>query len=220
MNIVTNAPIFVGNESDYSFASGKPKKSASAKKEMRKEKRTENKIERSEKREVRQEKRAERRANRKAKYGARPLIGMTKAGVQKFKDKLPKLHRKVKENGEEIFEKQMPDGQVKELTRSAVQAVGTNDFFDKADINTPKEVVQTTMPDGSVDLHKEYDSSETETVADANGTEQVFKKEDVQDDSKFWTSWSTGKKIGVVVGGLAVVGIIGYVIYRSRKKGK
>lgn len=229
MNVITSNPIVYGNDSDYSYASGKKKKD---KKEdgskkpgiFSKEKRTE----RAGKREVRQEKREKRRANRRAKYGARPLEGMVKNGVQKFKDKLPKLNKKTKANGEEVFEKKMPDGQVKELVKTAIQIVpqgsGEPAYYDKADINTEKEVVQTKLPDGSVDLHKEYSADETEKAKGADGKESVFKKEDTEDDDgttkKGWSSLSTPVKAGIIIGGIAVLSFIGYKIYKGSKKGK
>lgn len=220
---------------DFSNAKGKDKKTTDAKKTtstpsdkpkkqgfFSKEKRAERKVHRT-----------ERRANRKAKYGARPLKTFVHNGVQKFKDKLPKLKKKKKADGTVAFEKTMPDGTVKEIPQSQVKTIpstkgGEDNHFDVADVNTQKAVVQTVLDNGEVELSKLYNQEETETVPNEQGVDTVYKKEDVADTGDASTlptsdtGMSKGMKIGLIVGGSAlVVGIIVFAIYKSRQgKGK
>lgn len=184
---------------------------------------------RAERKEHRVEKRTERRANRKAKYGARPLKTFVHNGVQKFKDRLPKLRKKKKANGEVAFEKTMPDGTVKEIPQSQVKTIpsakgGEDNHFDVADVNTKKAVVQTVLDNGEVELSKLYNQEETETIPNEQGVDTVYKKEDVSDSGDASappssdTGMSKGMKIGLIVGGSALVlGIIVFAIYKSRK---
>jgi hypothetical protein len=65
--------------------------------------------------------REERRKNRKAKYGARPLIGILKAGKKFFQDRLPKLTKKA--NGK--FEKTNADGSSSEVDAANALIIAT-----------------------------------------------------------------------------------------------
>jgi len=253
--IVTLEPMADGSEStttvatfeeafgEHSYAWGKKKKSADDKKSTTtpsatpKDKPKKDGFFSKEKREARKEKRVERRverrANRKAKYGARPLKTFVHNGVQKFKDKLPKLRKNKKANGEVAFEKTMPDGTVKEIPKSQVKTIpsakgGEENHFDMADVNTQKAVVQTVLDNGEVELSKLYNQEETETIPNEQGVDTVYKKEDVADSgdasttSSSSTGMSKGMKIGLIVGGTALVlGIVAFVIYKSKQgKGK
>lgn len=215
------------NFDDYSEARGKKEEKSDDKPKklgyFSKEKKDARKEKRSEKKEERKEKRAERRADRKAKRGARPLKTIFKNGVKKFKDALPKLKKKVNSGGAETFVKTLPDGTVKELTKEMVKVIpasktgGEQSIYDLADINTSKEVLQTVNPDGSIDLHKEYSESETETIPDEIGTEQVYKKEDVEDTEG---TMNKNLKIGLIVGGVLLLATGIFIAVRMSSKTK
>lgn len=212
---------------DFSNAKGKDKKNTDSKKTTStpSDKPKKQGFFSKEKRDERKERRAERKANRKAKYGARPLKTFVHNGVQKFKDKLPKLKKKKKANGEVAFEKTMPDGTVKEIPKSQVKTIpstkgGEDNHFDMADVNTQKAVVQTVLDNGEVELSKLYNQEETETVPNEQGVDTVYKKEDVTDDSTNPPSdsgMSKGMKIGLIVGGVVLLAGIIFVAVKSSK---
>lgn len=185
-----------------------------------------------ERRDDRHATREKRKSDRKAKYGARPLDAIIKNGLKKFKDKLPKLRKTKGTDGKDKFTKENPDGTTTDVPKDQVTIVppptagGQESYFDKKDLNTPNEVVKTVLPNGEVELSKLYNQEETETIPNEQGVDTVYKKEDVVDSgdasSPPSTGMSKGMKIGLIVGGSAlVVGIIVFAIYKSRQgKGK
>lgn len=178
--------------------------------------------------------REKRKADRKAKYGARPLDAIVKNGLKKFKDKLPKLRKVKTADGKDGFAKDLPDGKTVTVPSDQVTTVpstngGQPSFFDKKDLNTPNEVIKTVLPNGELELAKIYSPEQTEQIPNEQGGEPVtYKKEDVADSgdasttSSSSTGMSKGMKIGLIVGGTALVlGIVAFVIYKSKQgKGK
>jgi len=186
-----------------------------------------------ERRTDRKDTRTKRKAERKAKWGARPLDAILKNGLKKFKDKLPKLRKTKGTDGKDKFTKENPDGTTTDVPKDQVTIVppptagGQESYFDKKDLNTPNEVVKTVLPNGELELAKIYSPEQTEQIPSEQGGEPVtYKKEDVVDSgdasSPPSTGMSKGMKIGLIVGGSAlVVGIIVFAIYKSRQgKGK
>jgi hypothetical protein len=181
-----------------------------------------------ERRTDRKDTRTKRKAERKAKWGARPLDAILKNGLKKFKDKLPKLRKTKGTDGKDKFTKENPDGTTTDVPKDQVTIVppptagGQESYFDKKDLNTPNEVVKTVLPNGEVELSKLYNQEETETIPNEQGVDTVYKKEDVVDSGDASTSpsegMSKGLKIGLIVGGsVLVVGIIAFVVYKSRQ---
>lgn len=177
--------------------------------------------------------REKRKADRKAKYGARPLDAIVKNGLKRFKDKLPKLRKTKGTDGKDKFTKENPDGTTTDVPKDQVAIVppstagGQESYFDKKDLNTPNEVVKTVLPNGELELAKIYSPEQTEQVPSEQGGEPVtYKKEDVVDSGDASTSPSTGMskgmKIGLIVSGtVLVLGIVAFVIYKSKQgKGK
>lgn len=215
MIVKTLNPILVG-EQDFSNApgpkdKGKKEKTGFFSKQKREERKT-----------VRQARREERRKLRKARYGARPLIGMVKAGKKYFKDRLPKLKRKANGN----YEKTLPDGKTIEIPKEQVTVIPAPKnqpnaipaVIETKDLQTPAEVV-TQVVNGEVEVSKNYTEQQTEVAVDDNGVEQVYKKADVVDvdSTEAKKPMSTGMKIGLALGGVAVLGLIGYLILRKKK---
>jgi hypothetical protein len=214
MIVKTLNPILVG-EQDFSNApgpkdKGKKEKTGFFSKQKREERKT-----------VRQAKREERRKLRKARYGARPLIGMVKAGKKYFKDRLPKLKRKANGN----YEKTLPDGKTIEIPKEQVTVIPAPKnqpnaipaVIETKDLQTPAEVV-TQVVNGEVEVSKNYTEQQTEVAVDDNGVEQVYKKADVveSDSPEAKKPMSTGLKIGIAVGSAAVLGLIIYLVVKKK----
>ena len=164
-----------------------------------------------------------RRKDRIAKYGARPLIGMLKAGKKNFKDRLPKL--KKKENGD--FEKTLPDGKIVDVPKDQVQILpppagapaGTPPIaVEKAELKTGGQIA-TEKVNGEVIVTNTYAETQTEKAVDDKGQEQVYKKSDVVDEGSKDAKkpMSTLVKVGLGVGAAAVLGVIIYLVVRPKK---
>jgi hypothetical protein len=167
--------------------------------------------------------REERRAKRIAKYGARPLIGMLKAGKKNFKDRLPKLKKKA--NGD--FEKTLPDGTIVDVPKEQVQILpppagapaGTPPIaVEKAELKTGGQIA-TEKVNGEVIVTNTYAETQTEKAVDDKGQEQVYKKADVVEEGSKDAKkpMSTLVKVGLGVGAAAVLGVIIYLVVRPKK---
>lgn len=181
------------------------------------------KAKRTERKDERKEKRAIRKGNRKAKYGARPLIGMLKAGKKYFKDRLPKLKKKADGN----YEKTLPDGKTVDVPKDQVQILpppagapaGTQPLaVEKADLKTGGQIA-TEIVNGETIVTNTYAENQTEKAVDESGKEQVYKKADVvdADSSEAKKPMSTLVKVGLGVGAAAVLGVIIYLVVRPKK---
>jgi hypothetical protein len=164
-----------------------------------------------------------RRKDRIAKYGARPLIGILKAGKKAFKDRLPKLKKKA--NGD--FEKTLPDGKTVDVPKEQVTILPPPAG---APANTPPLAVETSdlktggqiateKVNGEVIVTNTYTENQTEKAVDEKGQEQVYKKADVvdKDSAEAKKPMSTLVKVGLGVGAAAVLGVIIYLVVRPKK---
>ena len=193
-----------------------------SKTEMQKRKKERN-VRQKERRDDRIATRIERRKNRKAKYGARPLNPFTKGGKQFWKDNLPKLKKKANGN----YEKTDANGQKSEIDKKDVTIIpppanAPKDtppaVVETKDLQTKAEVV-TTVVNGETVVAKNYSENQTEKATDDTGKEQVYKKEDVVDEGSGEDKkpMSNIVKYSLIGGGVLVVGVIGYLIYKSMK---
>lgn len=177
---------------------------------------------REERKAVRVDKRETRRKKRKAKYGARPLIGMLKAGKKYFKDRLPKLKKKADGN----YEKTLPDGKTVDVPKEAVTIIpapkgaptGTPPLaVEKAELKTGGQIA-TEKVNGEVIITNTYTENQTEKATDDKGQEQVYKKADVVDEGSAEAKkpMSTGLKVGLALGGAALLGLVIYVLVKKK----
>tara|TARA_R110000868_G_scaffold181220_7_gene422080 strand:- start:6786 stop:7544 length:759 start_codon:yes stop_codon:yes gene_type:complete len=178
---------------------------------------------REERKAVRVDKRETRRKKRIAKYGARPLIGMLKAGKKAFKDRLPKLKKKADGN----YEKTLPDGKTVDVPKEAVTILpapkdapaGTPPLaVEKAELKTGGQIA-TEKVNGEVVVTNTYTENQTETATDNNGKEQVYKIADVVDEGSEEAKkpMSTLAKVGIGVGAAVILGVIVYLVVRPKK---
>jgi hypothetical protein len=194
-----------------------------SKTEMQKRKKERN-VRQKERKDDRIATRIERRKNRKAKYGARPLNPFTKGGKQFWKDNLPKLKKKANGN----YEKTNQDGKTEEIAKEKVTIIPPPANAPK---NTPPAVVETkdlqtkaeivtTVVNGETVVAKNYSENQTEKATDDKGNEQVYKKEDVVDESSAEAKkpMSPILKYSLIVGSVLVAGVIGYLIYKKMNK--
>lgn len=201
----------------------KSKKTGYFSKDRRDIRKAERGVRQKERRDDRIATRIERRKNRKAKYGARPLNPFTKGGKQFWKDNLPKLKKKANGN----YEKTDANGQKSEIDKKDVTVIpppanAPKDtppaVVETKDLQTKAEVV-TTVVNGETVVAKNYSENQTEKATDDTGKEQVYKKEDVVDEGSGEDKkpMSNIVKYSLIGGGVLVVGVIGYLIYKSMK---
>ena len=220
-NPIRTVNINVNPNASFSYADDAKKTGYFSKAEREKRKK-ERGVRQKERKDDRITTRIERRKNRKAKYGSRPLNPFSKGGKQFWKDKLPKL--KKKENGD--FEKTMPDGSIVIVKGKDVTIIpapkgapaGTPPLaVEKAELKTGGQIA-TEKVNGEVVITNTYTESQTEKATDDKGQEQVYKKADVVDegspDAK--KPMSTGLKVGLAVGGAALLGLVIYVLVKKK----
>jgi hypothetical protein len=232
MNIITNRPIdtvniddsddFYSLEGDYSNAKGDRKMKAPRVKKSKEEKQT-IKDTRKSTRETNKAKRQKdkvnsrlTKANAKLKAGATPLTAET----------LPSRLTVFKENIKALFKRKNPttgkDEFVKKNENGVESVVDPKDIEMKNNVPFLKEEIKEAINDGATfvsnasGLVAEYTADDVIAVEDeATDDTEYYKKSDVE--GNWWTKQSTTIKIAIVGGSLALVGFIGYMIYKSKK---
>jgi hypothetical protein len=241
MNIITTRPIsrvnidsgddFYSLEGDYSNAKGdkkekEPKDKTPKNKEPKKSKeekqaiRDTRKTTRETNKEKRQKDKVDRRlpkAKTKIKAGATPLTEkVSKDGKGKaFFEKIKGLFkRKNPKTGKDEYVKTDKTGKEKIIDPKDVEVKNNVPFF-KEDIKEAINDGATLINDAS-GLIAEYSPEEVIAVDDENSdSSEYYKKSDIE--GNWWTKQSTTIKIAIVGGSLALVGFIGYMIYKSKK---
>jgi hypothetical protein len=246
MRVITDNPII----EDHSNALGdkwrerrarKGKTSSGIKKSkgdrmFSKEKRSERKTERQAKREARdgyfsksniEARRTKRKNRRLARKGATPLQEYAGPGGTKvYKEPMPV----VTENSDGSFTKVIPANmdnpvEVVNLPETRVEKIETPgpapdilvDTEDvKEDPTKPLET-QTNPTTGTPEAVKTYTEEEIEIVEDEDtGQKEIHKKTNLTGKKPM----SKNLKIGLIVGGVVVVGVISYLVYRNMTKNK
>lgn len=223
MRVVTDRPMIL---EDHSNAGGK---------ERRQKRRADRqagggkKAERVEKREQRQAKRSTRKAERlekrKARRNARKLKwDKDKDGKITFRDFIPKLRKERTSTGQAKWVKDNPDGTKTEVKPEDVKTVtnkttGEQIPVDGADIRGTEEVVV----DNSGNVTAKLNEDQVEEMTFDDGSTGYARKDDVEggiNDKKGWKSLSTGAKVGIIIAGVAVSGVLAFVIYKAVTKNK
>lgn len=236
MNIITNRPIdkvniddsddFYSLEGDYSNVKGdrkmkapksprvKPtKEDKQAIRDTRKSNRETNKAKREKDRVAR---RLE-KSKTKLKPNAKPLTEkVSKDGKGKaFFEKIKSLFkRKNPTTGKDEFVKKNENG--------VESVVDPKDIEMKNNVPFLKEEIKEAINDGATfvndasGLVAEYTADDVIAVEDEEtDNTEYYKKSDVE--GNWWTKQSTTIKIAIVGGSLALVGFLGYMIYKSKK---
>lgn len=199
-----------------------------------KEQRADRKVDREQKREDRngffsktnRDARKLKRQNRKTvRKGGTPLQTYAGPGGTKvYKEALPI----ISPNADGSFTKIIPenldnDAEVvilppEQITKIETPGPGPDVFVDKGDLaeNPEKEVkTQINPTTGDPEAVKDYTEDEIELVEDEDtGKKEAYKKTDLNPKK----GMSKGLKIGLIVGGVVVVGIVSYLIYKNSTK--
>jgi hypothetical protein len=225
MNIITNRPIdtvnidnsddFYSMEGDYSNAKG-DKKSKPAKATKDRTQKNNNKATRKSNRQRDRVKNRLDKAKTKVKKGAKPLKeNDAKDGKKTFSEKLKALFkRKNPVTGKE--EHIATDEMGKE------KVVDNKDVETKSGIPFLKQDIKEAINDGATfvsnasGLVAEYTADDVIAVDDdATDNTEYYKKSDIE--GNWWTKQSTPIKIAIVGGSLALVGFLGYMIFKTKK---
>jgi hypothetical protein len=225
MNIITNRPIdtvnidnsddFYSMEGDYSNAKG-VKKSKPAKATKDRTQKNNNKATRKSNRQRDRVKNRLDKAKTKVKKGAKPLKeNDAKDGKKTFSEKLKALFkRKNPVTGKE--EHIATDEMGKE------KVVDNKDVETKSGIPFLKQDIKEAINDGATfvsnasGLVAEYTADNVIAVDDdATDNTEYYKKSDIE--GNWWTKQSTPIKIAIVGGSLALVGFLGYMIFKTKK---
>lgn len=154
------------------------------------------------------------KAGGKVKAGAKKLVHhkkKDKAGkTPNAKGRDDKQSRLPSEDstGADVFTKPLPPATSATPPSNIVDIAGKK--FDASELPSGKEVVQTTDENGNAIAGVEYQPSEVVAVTGADGNVEYHTPDAV--------GMNKNLKIALIVGGsLLVLGIIGFVIYKSRK---
>lgn len=228
MNIITSRPIVTSNnlnsnlddffsvEGDYSNPKGE-KKSKTAKVTKDRTQKNDNKAIRKSNREKDKVKRRLDKSKAKVKPNAKPLTeNASKNGIgKKFSEKVKSLFkRKNPKTGKDEFVKTDEKGKEEVIQPDKVEM--------KNDIPFAKKDIEQAISDGAELLTTEsglvaqYTPDDVIAVDDevADKTE-YYKKSDIE--GNWWTKQSTTIKVAIVGGSIALVGFIGYMVFKSKK---
>lgn len=141
-----------------------------------------------------------------------PDAGTPNAGAEKYIDVLPPVV-----NGE----KTLPDGSKVAVSNDQTAQGQDGKTYDKKDLEgTGDTQVITNEETGEKELAKIIDAKDVTTLPTEDGEGVPFKSTDVSEGGEK-KGMSKGLKIGLIVGGsLIVLGIVAYLIYRSKNQGK
>jgi hypothetical protein len=226
MNIITNRPIdtvniddsddFYSLEGDYSNAKGDRKMKAPRVKKSKEEKQVIKDTRKSNREKDKVARRLE-KSKTKIKPNAKPLTEkVSKDGKGKaFFEKIKSLFkRKNPKTGKDEFVKKNENG--------IESVVDPKDVEMKNNVPFLKEDIKQAINDGATfvsnasGLVAEYTADDVIAVEDeATDNTEYYKKSDI--DGNWWTKQSTPIKIAIVGGSIALVGFIGYMIYKSKK---
>jgi hypothetical protein len=169
-------------------------------------------------------------AGGKAKEGAKKLIHHKKrtktSDVPNVKSSVPVL-KDIKEkdtgmtlnyrapssvpppaNAPDVFTEKLPMATAQTPPEKVVEVAGQK--FDTTSLPPNKEIVQTTDENGNQIAGVEYQPSEVIAVTGSDGNIEYYKENEKSGMSK-------GLKIGLIVGGVILAGVIGYLIYSKYK---
>lgn len=226
MNIITNRPIdkvniddsddFYSLVGDYSNGSGDRKMKAPKVKKSKEEKQVIKDTRKSNREKDKVARRLE-KSKTKLKPNAKPLTEkVSKDGKGKaFFEKIKSLFkRKNPKTGKDEFVKTNEKG-MEEVVQPDKVEMKNNVAYAKEDIKQAINDGATFVNDAS-GLVAEYTADDVIAVEDeATDNTEYYKKSDVE--GNWWTKQSTTIKIAIVGGLLALVGFIGYMIYKSKK---
>jgi hypothetical protein len=138
--------------------------------------------------------------------------GTPSAGAEKYVDVLPPVV-----DGE----KTLPDGSKVAVPNDQTAQGNDGKTYDKKDLEgTGDTQVITNEETGEKELVKVIDAKDVTTLPTEDGEGVPFKSTDVSEGGEK-KGMSKGLKIGLIVGGsLIVLGIVAYLIYRSKNQGK
>ena len=233
MNIITNRPIdevnindsddFYSMEGDYSNGSGDRKMKAPRVKKSKEEKQdikdTRKKTRETNKAKREKDKVARRleKSKTKLKPNAKPLTekvskdGKGKAFFQKIK---ALFKRKNPTTGKDEFVKKNENGGESVVDPKDIE-MKNNVPYDKKDLEVAINDGAELFNDAS-GLIAEYSPEEVIAVDDENSdSSEYYKKSDIE--GNWWTKQSTTIKIAIVGGSLALVGFLGYMIFKTKK---
>jgi len=139
----------------------------------------------------------------------------TDTSGEKYIDPLPPVVKK--EDGTLV--KTLADGSQVAVNPNETEKGADGKLYEKKDLNgTGDTLVITNEQTGLKELVKIIDAKDVTNLTAEDGEVIPFKNSDLGDAK---SGMSKGLKIGLIVGGaVLVLGIIGYLIYRSRNKGK
>jgi len=228
MNIITNRPIdevnfndsddFYSMEGDYSNGSGDRKMKAQKTTRVKKTEEEKQAIKDTRKSNREKDKVARRltKAKTKIKAGAKPLTEkVSKDGKGKaFFEKIKSLFkRKNPKTGKDEFVKKNENG--------IESVVDPKDVEMKNNVPFLKEDIKQAINDGATfvsnasGLVAEYTAEDVIAVEDeATDDTEYYKKSDIE--GNWWTKQSTPIKIAIVGGSIALVGFIGYMIFKTK----
>jgi hypothetical protein len=231
MNIITNRPIdtvnidsgddFYSMEGDYSNAKGDRKsKPAKATKDRTPKDKTQKNINKAIRKSNREKDKVSRRLNKskaKVKPNAKPLTEkVSKDGKGKaFFEKIKGLFkRKNPKTGKDEY--------VRKNEKGVEDVIDSKDIEFKNTLPYAKEDIKQAIEDGAElvtdasGLIAEYSPEEVIAVDDeGDGSSEYYKKSDIE--GNWWTKQSTTVKVAIVGGSLALVGFLGYMIFKSKK---
>lgn len=145
---------------------------------------------------------------KKDKGGKTPDASRDTGGGQKGRDDKQSRVPSADDKGRDVFTKELPLATPSTPKENIVDVAGKK--FDASELPSGKEVVQTTDESGNAIAGVEYQPSEVVAVTGADGNVEYHTPDAV--------GMNKNLKIALIVGGsLLVLGIIGFVIYKSRK---
>jgi len=229
MNIITNRPIdtvniddsddFYSLEGDYSNVKGDRKMKAPKTPRVKKTEEEKQAIKDTRKSNRVKDKVARRleKSKTKLKPNAKPLTEkVSKDGKGKaFFEKIKSLFkRKNPKTGKDEFVKKNENGVESVIDPKDVE-IKNNVPFLKEDIKEAINDGATLINDAS-GLVAEYTAEDVIAVEDeATDNTEYYKKSDIE--GNWWTKQSTTIKIAIVGGSLALVGFLGYMIFKTKK---
>ncbi|MEI7960695.1 MAG: hypothetical protein WCI04_00005, partial [archaeon] len=128
-------------------------------------------------------------------------------------EKKAEQNKTPNDTGKDVFTKELPPATPSTPPQNVVEVAGQK--FDATDIPKGKEIVETVDGSGKKIAGVEFAPEEVVAVQGADGNIEYYTPESVSGMSK-------GMKMALIIGGsVLVLGIIGFIIYKSRTgKGK
>jgi hypothetical protein len=166
----------------------------------------------------------------KPKKGARKLKPRKIKGQTKNVDVIPVVVPTTMPSGEKVMAKQNEDGTQTVVPKTDVVTAPNGQQVDKKDLEGAGETMVSTNPEtGEKEVVKVVEDSQVTTLQTAEGENIPFKTEDLVEktqeelkkEGEEPKGMSKGLKIGLIIGGSVLfLGLIGFLIYRAKNKGK